>query len=59
LKDDTKVASKVLNQYGITYSIWRHTSGANGKKFLGYNFLFVVNALINMIQGFSRKQHNF
>jgi len=59
LKDGDNRASKILTQYGVTYTIWRHISGANEKKFLGYNFLFVVNALINMIQGFSRKQHNF
>jgi len=57
LKDEGNVASKILNQYGITYSIWKNSSGTIGKKILGYNFLFVVNALINMIQGFSREQH--
>lgn len=57
LKDEDNLASKVLNQYGITYAIWRNSSGAIGEKFLGYNFLFAVNALIDIIQGFSRKQH--
>jgi hypothetical protein len=57
LKDEGNVASKVLNQYGITYSVWKNSSGTIGKKFLGYNFLFAFYALIDIIQVFSRKQH--
>ncbi len=57
LKDEDNTASKVLKQYGVNYNIWRYSSGAIGMKFLGYNFFFAVNALINIIQGFSIKQH--
>ena len=57
LKDENNVASKVLNQYGITYSIWKNSSGVIGKKFLGYNFLFAFNALIDIMQVFSSKQN--
>ncbi len=56
LKDSNNGACKVLAQYGVTYNVWKYSTGARGSKYLGYPFLLSLKTLKILVQKLSKRK---